>query len=143
MKTQRFFYRGYEVQITLTLVMWRAAIYHDSYLPAVNWTREPIIAAASTPSCSKPRTPSCRRGRSISSGRSPRSARRPDHAHGTVGVGLGLATTAVAAAARSAWRLSSRMNTAAMKGAAAVARNICTTLQPAPSIKLVVSGAMT
>jgi hypothetical protein len=45
MKTQRFFYRGYEVQIALTLVMWRAAIYHDSYLPAVNCTREPIIAA--------------------------------------------------------------------------------------------------
>jgi hypothetical protein len=45
MKTQRLSYRGYEIQITHTLVMWRAAIYHSSYLRAVDWTLEPIIAA--------------------------------------------------------------------------------------------------
>ena len=38
-------YRGYEIQITHSFVMWRAAIYHDSYLRAVDWTLEPIIAA--------------------------------------------------------------------------------------------------
>jgi len=45
METQRLSYRGYEIQITRALVMWRAAIYHDSYVPAVDWTLEPIIAA--------------------------------------------------------------------------------------------------
>ena len=45
MKTQRLSYRGYEIQITHTLVMWRAAIYHSSYLRAVDWTLVPIIAA--------------------------------------------------------------------------------------------------
>ena len=45
MKTQRVSYRGYEIHVTRTLVMWRAAIYHSSYLRAVNWTLVPIIAA--------------------------------------------------------------------------------------------------
>lgn len=45
MHTQRRSYRGYEIQITQTLVMWRAAIYHDGYLRPVDWTAEPIIAA--------------------------------------------------------------------------------------------------
>jgi hypothetical protein len=45
METQRIFYRGYEIQITRTLVMWRVAIYHDNDLPAVDWIRNPIIAA--------------------------------------------------------------------------------------------------
>jgi len=45
MKTQRYSYRGYEVQIARIHVMWRAAIYHDNYLPKVDWTRKPIIAA--------------------------------------------------------------------------------------------------
>jgi len=47
METQRLSYRGYEIQITRTLVMWRVAIYHDNYLRAVDWTLEPIIAADS------------------------------------------------------------------------------------------------
>ena len=38
-------YRGYEIQITQTLVMWRVAIYDDEYLRAIDWTLEPIIAA--------------------------------------------------------------------------------------------------
>jgi hypothetical protein len=46
MKTQRVWYRDYEVQITQILVMWRAAIYHSSNLPAIDWTLEPIITAA-------------------------------------------------------------------------------------------------
>ena len=45
MKTQRVSYCGYEIQVTRTLVMWRAAIYHSSYLRAVDWTLVPIIAA--------------------------------------------------------------------------------------------------
>jgi hypothetical protein len=45
MKTQRVSYRGYETEVTRTLVMWRAAIYHSSYLRAVDWTLVPIIAA--------------------------------------------------------------------------------------------------
>jgi len=45
METQRLSYRGYEIQITRTLVMWRVAIYHDSYLRPVDWTLQPIIAA--------------------------------------------------------------------------------------------------
>ena len=45
MQTQRRSYRGYEIQITQTLMMWRAAIYHDSYLGPVDWTAKPIIAA--------------------------------------------------------------------------------------------------
>lgn len=45
MKTERLSYRGYEIQITQTLVMWRVAIYDDEYLRAIDWTLEPIIAA--------------------------------------------------------------------------------------------------
>jgi hypothetical protein len=45
MQTQRRSYRGYEIQITQVLVMWRAAIYPNSYLRAVDWTAKPIVAA--------------------------------------------------------------------------------------------------
>jgi hypothetical protein len=45
METQRRLYRGYEIQITRTLVTWRAAIYRKNDLPAVDWTHKPIIAA--------------------------------------------------------------------------------------------------
>jgi hypothetical protein len=45
MDTERLLYRGYKIQITRTLVMWRAAIFQDSELPEVDWTKDPIIAA--------------------------------------------------------------------------------------------------